>query len=450
MKHTGLILGLTALFALTGLTACIPTDNTLGSALVSTNQDITLRTATLDLPVGEVRTTLDLQSRISSSVMVGSIGTEFCSEGLMAVSAASDSVTWGANPTVRRVYLSMALDTTMVMQEDQRYVPQNLYVHRLNFELDSTMYNGTIERFQTPYYDPEPISVGGCVYTGDEAWSVDLKKEVGEALLRLPMEVRDSANLFMKQFYGFCLRTDSPDKGLPGQEKEGRLNVFDLSMSYLILTWDYTDDDGFRKTATTYFELGAYHSLNVYRTLESTPDARDAIHVQGLTGGKPYVNALRLKETLTDWAARENVDLDNVLIAKATVEFPFEYSGDRTQFDFCATGLFPCNRLMLDDVPYYAPISEINETELEDGTIDRSLLCYKSNISLYLQDLICSEDSEIDSEDDLWFMPVYSYYNSNTGVTYYYADNFYYSQTRLNGTSDLRHPVLRLTYTQLK
>ena len=75
---------------------------------------------------------------------------------------------------------------------------------------------------------------------------------------------------------------------------------------------------------------------------------------------------------------------------------------------------------------------------------------YTYYISLYLQDLLSQEDSDIDDEDDLWFMPTYSYYNSNTGTTYYYADNYFYTQTTLNGTSALRHPVLKLTYSVLK
>ena len=47
-------------------------------------------------------------------------------------------------------------------------------------------------------------------------------------------------------------------------------------------------------------------------------------------------------------------------------------------------------------------------------------------------------------------MSTVSSVNSNTGETYYYADNFYYSQMLLNGTAALRHPLLKITYTVLK
>lgn len=450
MKHTGVLLSL-ALLAACCLASCIHTDDTLGSALVPSSQDITIQTATLDLPLRGMRASDDLQSRLTGSVTVGNIGTDFYSEGLMTITASTDSIVWGKNPTVQRVYLSMVRDTALVMRDDQLYIPQNIYVHRLNFELDSTHVNATHDRFKGQYYDPEPISTGGFVYTGDDAWSVELKKEIGEELLRFPMATLDSAQLFMKQFYGICLRGDYPESSLTAPDGEGRLNLFDLSSSYLIINWDYDDDAGVRKRATAYFSLGAYHVLNLYRTLRTTSASADQLVVQGLSGSKPYVSARALKESVEDWAAGNGISPEDIVIAKASVEFPFEYSGQSTQLDHYAASLYPCQRVVDDNgIAYYSPLAEINDTSLEGGSIDRSQLYYKSNISLYLQDLLSQEDSDIDDEDDLWFMPTYSYYNSNTGTTYYYADNYFYTQTTLNGTSALRHPVLKLTYSVLK
>ena len=451
MRLSGMSIGLAALLTLISFTSCIPVDPSLGSALVSSDQDITIRTATLDLPIGDSRAATDLQSRITSSVTVGSIGTDFYSEGLMSVTPATDSIVWGSNPTVQRVYLSLVRDSTLVLQEDQLYIPQNLYIHQLTFELDSTHVNGTLDRFKTAYYDPEPISLGGCVYTGDDAWSVDLRKEIGERLLNIPMDIRDSAELFMKQFYGFCIRTDMPDDARLSPDGEGRLNLFDLTSSTLYLVWDYTDDQGHRQRSTASFQLGAYYTLNIYRTLRETSGTEDGtLVVQGLNGNKPWVEASRLRSTVADWARTQEIPLENLVITKATVEFPFEYNGDRHQMDYYAASLFPCQRTVTDGLPYYAPISEVNETDLEIGVLDRSLLQYKSNISFYLQRLLKKDAGSLTDEDDLWFMPTLSYYNSSTGVTYYFADNVYYTLTRLNGMNAARHPVLKLTYTVLK
>ncbi len=448
MRHNGIFTGLTLLSALFFLASCINTDHTLGSAFVPDSQDISVHTITLDLPLGESRPVADLQSQMSSSVTVGSLGTAISSEGLMSVNAATDSIIWGRNPSVHRVYLSFSRDTTLILQDDQLYIPQNLYVHQLTFELDSTHANGSLDIFKGEYYTATPVSDGGCVYTGDDIYIVDLKKSVGERLLQIPMEVLDSAELFMKQFYGFCLRTEQPDSQTDGNA--GRLTVFDLSGSSLYLVWDYDDENGNRLRSTASFQLGQYYSLNLYRNGGTPADNGGDILVRGLSGNKPRIEAASLRKAVTDWAAADGIALENLVVAKATVEFPFEYDGDLHRFDHYADNLFPCRRTLTDGLPYYTPIEEINDTDLENGSIDRSLLRYKSNISLYLQDILQRDAGGLTDEDDLWMMPTTAYYNSYTGATYYYADNVYYSQTVLNGTAAERHPVLKLTYSVLK
>jgi hypothetical protein len=155
---------------------------------------------------------------------------------------------------------------------------------------------------------------------------------------------------------------------------------------------------------------------------------------------------------LEDFVETENVGvpLERILIAKAIIKFPFEYSGDYKQFDYYATNLYPCKRAeTTSGSRIYTPLAEIDEEDLETGYIDRSNLCYTANISMYLQNLISRKASEITQYDDLWIMPTIALYNSYTGETYYYADYYYYTQSRLNGTADARHPVLQLTYTIL-
>ena len=347
MKHTGVLLSL-ALLAACCLASCIHTDDTLGSALVPSSQDITIQTATLDLPLQGMRASDDLQSRVTGSVTVGNIGTDFYSEGLMTITASTDSIVWGKNPTVQRVYLSMVRDTALVMRDDQLYIPQNIYVHRLNFELDSTHVNATHDRFKGQYYDPEPISTGGFVYTGDDAWSVELKKEIGEELLRFPMATLDSAQLFMKQFYGICLRGDYPESSLTTPDGEGRLNLFDLSSSYMIITWDY---DGRSGRPQERDRLLPARSLSCASTstgscgnVRSPPDQR-CILVQGLSGSKPYVSARALKESVEDWAgAGESPDGDICHRQGYASNSPSNTTAKPNQFDNYAASLYPCQR----------------------------------------------------------------------------------------------------------
>ena len=450
MKKTGVSLGWAACLALIFLTACIETDYTLGSGMVPSNQDISLHTVTLDLPVG-LKMADSLQTAVSSSATIGAIRTStfglFHSDAAFSLTAATDSIDWGRNPEVRSINLSLTLDTVIVATPVQFHVPQNLYVHQLSLELDSTMiYNNSLP---DDCYNPELLSDGGLVYTGDESYTVALKKSFGERFFKIPMNTLDSASLFMAAFYGLYLRCDDPEENQEG----GRLNCFDLSSSFLYLTYDYDDADGIRRTSTATFKLGEYYTVNNCtagsRSLEKA-NPKEQLYMEGLCGIKPHIDARELRGLVTAWTAEAGIPIDNLLIAKATISFPVEYNGDPGQFQYYSDNLFPCRRVRTDDQVSYTPIDEINYTSLESGTLDRSLLQYTSNVSIYLQDLLGRNASSLDETDDLWMMPTIGYYNSYTSTTYYYADYYYYAQDILNGTAAARHPVLKLTYAVLK
>ena len=449
MKHVvaPLVVALVSLFS---LSACIEKDILLGSAMVPTNQDISIKTATFDLPV-DLRMADSLQSSVSQSITLGAIRTDtfglFRSESAMTVTAAVDSIEWGRNPVVRRIYLTLTRDTTLTIDPAQLHAPQNLYVHELRTQLDSThRYNNSLTAAD---YDPENLMLGNVPYMGEDSYTVDLKKEYGEQFFRIPMEKLDSAELMMKELFGLYLTCDDPVEPLEG----GRLNVFDLSGSGLYLMYEYDDEDGNRKSSTAVFQLGQYHTVNI-----TSSGARDlvtdnpgkAIYMEGLSGIKPHITASRLYRQISGWAEANGIPLRNLLIAKATIEFPFEFNGDPAHYDTWSGNMFPVRRVHNDGILSYGPIQEIYDSYLESGNIDRSNLTYKSNISLYLQSLIRKEAGEITEEDDLWMMPTVSATNSYTSEVYYYADYYFYRQNYLNGTGALRHPVLKLTYSVLK
>ena len=448
MKKSGIRTLLVTLVTLLSLASCITIDPTLGSSMVPANQNISIRTATLDLPV-TLRMADSLQSNVSQSATVGAIRSEtfglFHADAAFSVTQAKDSVEWGANPSVQDAILYLILDTTLVVDPSQYHIPQNFYVHQLSIDLDSTLiYSNSIGAGD---YNPVPVSDGGSLYLGGDTYEVPLKKEFVKKLFSIPMETRDSAELFMKAFRGLYLRCDDPEEGLNG----GRLNSFDLSSSYMMLRWEYDDTDGNRKSTSTTFSLGAYYSVNCLTSgsgyLEQA-DPAQGLFMEGLCGIKPHIDAQQLRSTVTAWAASTGVPLENMLIAKATLTFPVEYNGDRNQYDYYSANLFPCKRVRGTSTVNYTPLDEINNTSMENGALDRSLLEYTSNISIYLQDLIRRTD--ITADNDLWMMPTVSYYNSYTSTTYYYADYYSYTQDVLNGTAAERHPVLKLTYAVLK
>ena len=450
MKH-GVASLAVAVLSLFFLTACIEKDYILGSALVPSDQDISIKTAQFDLPV-DLRMADSLQSAISQSITLGAIRTRtfglFHSESAMTVTAAVDSIDWGRNPSVRRIYLTLSRDTAIVVNNAQRYVPQNLYIHRLTTQLDSThRYNCSLSAAD---YEAEDLIIGRVPYMGEESYTIDLKPSFGEQFFQLPMATLDSAELMMKAMPGLYLTCDDPVEELEG----GRLNVFVLSASGLYLMYEYDDADGQRKSATATFQLGQYYTLNVATSGAGklvTDQPADVVYMEGLCGIKPHIQASRLRSLIEDWAKANDIPLSNLLVAKATLEFPFEFNGDRSQYDFWSHSLYPCRRTYsTNGILSYGPISEINDNALERGNIDRSQLTYKSNASIYLQNLLRKDASAITPEDDLWMMSTVSTTNSYSNETYYYADYYFYQQNILNGTGATRRPVLNLTYSVLK
>ena len=438
------------LLSLFSISACIERDSTLGSALVPSDQDISINTTVFDLPVS-LRISDSLQTVVSQSITVGSIRSNifglFRSEAAMTVTSSKDSVEWGKNATVRRVYISLARDTNIVIDKSQFHIPQNIYVHELTRQLDSSLtYNNSLNLSD---YDSRIISRGDILYNGGEIFTVDLDHSFGEKFLKLPTSVRDSAQLLMKEIPGLYMTCDEPEKSLEG----GRLNVFNLSSSSLIINYTYEDEDGNTRSSSAVFDLGKYFTLNVSSSSAGhlvTDNPADAIYMEGLCGIKPHISAKKLYETVKTWADASGIALENLIIAKAALEFPFEYNGDKEQFYTWSGNMYPCTRATSSaGKKTYAPIEQISETSYESGTLDRSLLQYKSNISVYLQELLRSDPSDIDEDDDLWMMPTVSY-TDNHSNTYYYPDYFYYKQNVLNGTGAERHPVLKLTYTVLK
>lgn len=452
MKKTGVSFGLAALLTLSCLVSCITKDNTLGSALVPANQDISIRTATFSLPVG-LKMADSLQTSVSQSATVGTIRTDryglYRSDAAVAVTASYDSISWGKNPSVISIKMTLVCDSAMVVKASERYIPQNLYVHRLKVTLDSTrIYNNSLTDAD---YDPEVLSLGGVVYDGGSSYTVELDPKLGEELLKFPMDTLDDDEKFMKLFKGLYLRCDDPVEGLEG----GRLNNFNLSSSYIAINYAYDDEDGNRRTRSDNFIMGEYYSVNVCssgaRPLEE-PLAFDALYMEGTCGIKPHIAAADLRAMMEEFAAAQGFELNRMLIAKAVLCFPFEYNGDYKQFDYYATTLFPCKRTKSKSstLTRYTPLDEIEDDTLESGGIDRADLSYSANISRYLQKLISRSASSITADDDLWIMPTLAMFNSYTSTTNYYADYLNYTQSQLNGMGDDRHPVLELTYAVLK
>lgn len=437
--------------ALFSLNSCIPVDNTLGSALVPTNQDISIHSVEFDLPV-ELRMCDSLQTSVSSSVTVGAIRSKdfglFHSDGAMTITADTDSIIWGDNPIFQQMYLTLTLDGSQTLSDDQSFIPQNFRVYQMNRVLDSTdTYNNCLGPDD---YNHTPVSKGTAVVLGGDV-EIQLTEEFGRKFFQYNHTVLDSAELFAKQFPGLYITCDDPEEGIEG----GRLNGIDLSSSFAYLTYETRDDNGDRIIKTASFGLGDVYCVNVSRSSAGslvTDKPEETIYMEGLCGVKPFIQAKKVRSMITDWAAKEGYDLNTILIAKATLEFPFEYdTADEKCLDNFPANLFPCQRKSVAGYRYYSPIDEINDPETYDnGSANRSLLFYRPDVALFIQSLIRTPESSLSDSDDIWMMPTLTYQDSNTGTTSYFADYNYYTQCRLNGTGAERHPKLKITYSVLK
>lgn len=448
MSRVKVLIGILLTATLFSISSCIINDSSIGTSFIPKDQYISLKTASFDLPI-ELRMADSLQASTPGSLMVGSIsdfvfGTTRVSSSV-TITTANDSIVWGKDPEVEEVYINFIKESTQYDKDDQEHILQNVYVYELNTPLDSSMYY--CNSVTKDMYNPKPISLGASVYSGEDDFTIYLDPGFGEKFFKYSREQLDSAEFMVKHIYGLHVAVDDIPEGTDG----GRLNLFDLNNSTLTIYYSYTNDDGERRTATAAFSLGSYWVVNTIESGSSrlaTEKPDQYLYTDGLSGVKPYVNGKKLKKMVEQWIAKNNYDMDRFVIARASFELPFLYEEDK--IGFYPSNIFICKReettLSGRKYRFYTPWEEINDDDFSDGTINRSLFCYKPDACLYLQDLLDCDMSDVDFTDDIWFMPTFEYTNPSTGSTSHYADYQNYYRAILQGPKSYKFPKLVLTY----
>lgn len=452
MRHLNRFSGIVFLLLAAAASSCINTDNTLGSIYVPSNQDISVEIAEFDLPV-TLKLSEEIQSQ-SSTLMFGSITTS--DYGTIKVGAAAaitpalDSVEWGAEPVFKDMFLQGGVSQKGVLSPDQAMIPQNIHVYALNRALDSTLvYANSISKADLA---ATRIMKGSSIYLGGDSVKVHFTKEFGEQFFKATRNELDSIELFAKRFFGIYIETDPVEEGLTG----GRINQMEISSTRAVLEFTSTNEKGERRDTSIIFNVGKPYYCNTF-TAESkrleTERPTNTLLYEGLSGVKPHVSAKALRNMIAQWAVARGIDVSRILVAKATIELPFEYSGNYSEIaNTYPTNLFPCQRVYddADKSTLYIPLPEIYNSNVNNGVINRSLLCYKPDAGNYIQGLLKKEANSITEYDDLWLLPTISITNSTTNQVYYYADYFNYNIAKLNGPASKRKPKLRITYSVLK
>ena len=463
--------------------SCIQQNMSLGSAYVPQNQYIYLDQAEFDLPVG-INYPDSLNTELSDYLQVGSISSE--EYGNVTVGAAVSIVPsctfkeWGGNPVFKEMKLTLAMSSLQALEQSQLYIPQNIYVHRLTRDLDSTtVYGNSIKPGD---YTPGQCCTGVNVTTGLDTMFISFPEEFARPIFAMDSMTLDSVELFCKQFKGLYINTDkraSDDIG-------GRISEFRVSDNPSIeLIYTSTRKDGYRRDTVEYFWLvgyGAYSLMTIERDrkINTTDRAESIIKTDGIAGATPFINGRELRNQLDKWLEINGLDRNKVMISKAMIEFPVSFAGHHSDYAAYPGNLFPCRRVRdsLNNV-VYMPLSEIYSSEYSQGdmltNIDDGDKCYyyRPDAALYIQSLLKEEDIEkVDDTYDVWMMPTstytvttkrkstaindyynyyyYSYYGidlNSTTQSFYCCDNTTYFQGNLNGTGAKRHPKLYLTYT---
>jgi hypothetical protein len=109
-RFKGILLSL--ILSVTTLTSCIFTDNTLGSAYIPGNQDISMKMADFDLPV-TLKMADSLQTAVSANFIIGSITTKdygtFRVGTATSITPMTDTILWGTDPVFIDMYIQIGI-----------------------------------------------------------------------------------------------------------------------------------------------------------------------------------------------------------------------------------------------------------------------------------------------------------------------------------------------------
>lgn len=484
--------------------SCIDTNYTLGDALVPTSNNLYVETASIDLKIG-MKSSADIQSS-SYYYAVGSVVSEqfgLTTVDLAATVTPSDTgIKFGTDPRLVDAYIFLELDNTDTFTTGQDNITQNLYVYPMARAMDSTMV--TCSSVSSDDYIHKPI--GKALLTSRDTVIVPLEKDWALKLMSATKAELDSMPLFIKNHYGVYLTTDDPIEGTIG----GRLNNF--KTANVILMVNSVNKQNLRRDTTITFNIGSIYngvSTQVFnhssKALEVDPDNdEEVLYYEGLAGIKPFIDARILRSSIEEWAAGNDVDLSKILITRATFELPFEFPDDyRTVDNYYPQGLYPAvySKDSTDNIKRYTLLGSIYDDTYNKGDINRSLLCYRPDVTYYIHSIITKD--EIIDEDNIWLIAPFeyveksssstsdsyynpymynSYYNpysyyggygyygynsynnyynnmyyyqslynmaSTTSTTYYYVDYMNYAIGQINGNGAKRHPKLNLTYVVL-
>ncbi len=389
--------------------SCIKVDQTLGSVYVPSDRDLRIHTVSFGLPVG-MKMADSLQTS-TSYIVLGNLYDQTFGETNAEFAATvnpPDTLPWGKNPEFRRAKLQFLKFSVQTLEEGQEQLPQNIHVYALTVPMDTTkIYNNCLSRED---YSLEEISEGAVIYCGTDTLTIPLKDSFARQYMSATQMELDSTELFIKRFYGIYVTADKPLGGAGGR-------ITKFSAGAMKFTFNSTNDLGTNRDTTVVFPIGSSYATGIYthqtRNLEVDGNNNlKQIYYEGMAGIKPHVSGEAIRDSLVDWAAKNNIDLENIIVARASIELPYDVpEGDYSVADNYPAALYPVTRYKYAyDASQYYPLSAIYDSSYDRGEINRSQDYYKPDVTLYVQNIMrmVSADKPLNSSWDLWFFNYYT------------------------------------------
>lgn len=434
------------------LSSCVLSDKTTGNDFIPDEHLLRVKQATL-YPEFVNNNPDSVQSISYNSMIFGSLTNEgygtlnIGSVGVILPS--SDTMDLGIDPQLNDAFLHVKVDSTLFLDPSQEGIAQNVYLLRLNTELDSVkIYNNSITLAD---FDPTPVSKGAPVYFGGDSLRIYLTDEFAKELMALTPKEADSTQLFVKRIPGLGIVTD-PSDGTPG----GRLNYMPVRGATINLNYTMNDPDRniVDNDTTAYFYYAYNFCVNFYDSDSGEKLGnqlpQEELYFETFNGVKPFCSAVSAKKMLTQW--EESLDLEpNTIIALSRASLDFHYT---TPQDYEAFKHFPGAMVVsyregnADSTQFFYPLPEIRQN-VNIGARNPSLSKYTFDVTTYIQDLMKTPEEELTERDNMWLMPLLISKDSY-GQTYFTCNPTIYRFITLEGATSELAPTLTLTYTEVK
>ncbi len=465
--------------------SCISVDDTLGQEYIPDSHIWQVGNVTFDLEDIDMQPSSELGGYSSRRLCVGGVEDDVFGwngrETALSLIPIADTTdfTLGTDPEFIEFHFAVAKDTVSVRDESQEHIIQNIRVYELKKQLDEDIiYAGQSD---SDLYDPTEgvITEGVPTYNGGDSLSFNFSRAFGEKYLSVLRKMKlDTVSNYTAALPGICITADRPSTG------SGRINMFKVAVStndYNYLTGNYAELK-FRSTfdergpidTSLVFMLGAADFIGAESASLPTQyafnfcksdcpvaggAAGEEIYVDGGCGLKPVLRADKLKEAVSEalktsmkemlsksdeegFGSKTDAEKDDavekimaegcVVINRATIKFPYKTSADYSEVAHYPAILSPTCRInatatKTDGSEYklvsFAGLTDASVSSENQGEIDRSLNCYRPDVSHHIQELLRLTPKDGESEEDfttrraqydIWFLILHSEINETS------------------------------------